>query len=78
MAYGEAKDRLRLRIYAVKAGDSLGSIARQELGDEGRQYEIGSLNGLPEKAALTPGFRLKLVVKESEFNKQQELRLQKD
>jgi predicted Zn-dependent protease len=78
MAYGEAKERLRLRVYTVKEGDSLAGIARQELGDEGRRYEIGSLNGLPENAALTPGTRLKLVVKQSEINKSQDLRLQKD
>jgi predicted Zn-dependent protease len=78
MMYGEAKERLRLTVYTVKEGDSLASIAQQELRDEGKQYEIGSLNGLPERAVLTPGMRLKLVVKQGEINKRQELHLQKD
>jgi predicted Zn-dependent protease len=78
MMYGEAKERLRLKIYTVKAGDTLANIAQQELRDEGQQFEIASLNGLPDKAVLRPGTRLKLAMKQSEIDKRQELRLQKD
>ncbi|HSD49898.1 MAG TPA: M48 family metalloprotease, partial [Candidatus Methylomirabilis sp.] len=35
LTYGEAKDQQRLKIYTVKAGDTLASIAREEMGDEG-------------------------------------------
>lgn len=64
LRYGETKDQLRLKVYTVKAGDSLASIARAELGDESRRFEMASLNGLRDDSALTPGSRLKLVVKQ--------------
>jgi predicted Zn-dependent protease len=75
LVYGEAKDQLRLRIYTVRPGDTLGSIAREHMGEEGRRFELGSLNGLPDNAVLTPGSRLKLIVKRSEADKALELRL---
>jgi predicted Zn-dependent protease len=62
LLYGEAKEQRRLRIYAVKPGDTLASIARQELKDEGRRFELASLNDLKDDAALLPGTLLKLVV----------------
>jgi predicted Zn-dependent protease len=77
LRYGEAKDGLRIRVYAVKPGDTLASIAREELGDEGRRFEMASLNGLPDDANLTPGSRLKLVVKETEADKALELQLKR-
>jgi predicted Zn-dependent protease len=63
LRYGEARDQRRLRIYTVKAGDTLASIARDEMRDEGQRYELASLNGLADDAALTPGARLKLIAK---------------
>jgi len=64
LKYGEAKEQLRLKVYTVKAGDTLASIAREEMGGEGRRFELASLNGLRDGAVLTPGSRLKLVVKQ--------------
>jgi predicted Zn-dependent protease len=64
LVYGEAKEQLRLRAYTVKAGDTLASIARQEMGDEGRRFELATVNGLRDDAALTPGSCLKLIVKQ--------------
>jgi LysM repeat protein len=63
LKYGETKEEMRLKVYTVKAGDTLASIARQEMGDAGRQFQVASLNGLRDDAVLTPGSRLKLVVK---------------
>jgi len=63
LKYGETKEQLRLRAYTVKDGDTLASIARQEMGDEGRRFELATLNGVRDDAVLTPGSRLKLVVK---------------
>jgi len=63
LKYGETKEQLRLRVYTVKAGDTLASIARQEMGDEGRRFQLATLNGLRDDAVPTPGSRLKLVVK---------------
>jgi predicted Zn-dependent protease len=63
LKYGETKEQLRLRVYTVKDGDTLASIARDEMGDEGRRFQLASLNGLRDDAALTPGSRLKFVVK---------------
>ena len=65
LRYGEAKDQRRIRIYAVKPGDTLASIARSELGEEGRRFELASLNDLRDDAVLQPGSRLKLVVTRS-------------
>jgi predicted Zn-dependent protease len=62
LRYGEAKDQQRIRIYIVKPGDTLASIARSELNNEGRRYELASLNDLRDDATLTPGTRLKLIV----------------
>lgn len=64
LRYGEAKDQQRLKIYTVKAGDTLASIAREEIGDEGRRFELATLNGLRDDAVPTPGSRLKLIVKQ--------------
>lgn len=64
LRYGEAKHQQRLKVYTVKVGDTLGSIARDEMGDEGRRFELATLNGLRDDAALTPGSRLKLIVKQ--------------
>lgn len=64
LKYGEAKDQQRLKIYTVKAGDTLASIAREEMGDEGRRFELATLNGLRDDAVPTPGSRLKLIVKQ--------------
>lgn len=62
LVYGEAKEQQRLRIYTVQPGDTLASIARQELKDEGRRFELASLNDLRDDATLAPGTLLKLVV----------------
>ena len=63
--YGESKEELRLKVYTVKAGDTLASIARQEMGDEGRRFQLASLNGFQDDAVPAPGSRLKLVVKDT-------------
>ncbi|OGB92222.1 MAG: hypothetical protein A2Z31_01470 [candidate division NC10 bacterium RBG_16_65_8] len=62
LRYGEAKDQRRIRTYLVQPGDTLASIARNELNSEGRRYELASLNDLRDDAALEPGTRLKLLV----------------
>jgi predicted Zn-dependent protease len=62
LRYGETKDQQRIRVYVVKPGDTLASIARSELNNEGRRYELASLNDLRDDATLTPGTRLKLIV----------------
>jgi len=77
MVYGEARDRLRLRIYTVKPGDTLESVARDQLQDPGRRYELASLNGLRDDAVPPPGSRLKLIVRQGETEKRQELQLEK-
>jgi predicted Zn-dependent protease len=77
MVYGEARDRLRLRIYTVKPGDTLESVARDQLQDAGRRYELASLNGLRDDAVPPPGSRLKLIVRQGETEKRQELQLEK-
>lgn len=63
LKYGDAKDQLRLKVYTVKAGDTLAEIARNEMKDEGRRFAMASLNDLRDDAQLSPGTRLKLIVK---------------
>jgi hypothetical protein len=46
----------------VKPGDTLAGIARNELNNEGRRFELAGLNDLRDDAALEPGMRLKLLV----------------
>jgi predicted Zn-dependent protease len=62
LRYGEAKEQRRLRTYVVKPGDTLASIARSELNNEGRRFELASLNDLRDEAVPEPGMCLKLVV----------------
>lgn len=62
LRYGEAKNQQCLKIYVVKPGDTLGGIARSELNEEGRRFELASLNDLRDDADLVPDTRLKLVV----------------
>ena len=75
LKYGEAKDQRRIKVYTVKPGDTLASIAREEMGEEGRQFELASLNGLRDDAVLTPGSRLKLIAKRRGVDKSLELQL---
>jgi predicted Zn-dependent protease len=63
LKYGETGDGLRLRIYTVQAGDTLASIARDQLGSADRRFEMASLNDLRDDATLAPGSRLKLAMK---------------
>jgi predicted Zn-dependent protease len=62
LRYGEVKDQKRIRTYVVQPGDTLASIAQSQLNNEGRRYELASLNDLRDDATLTPGTRLKLIV----------------
>lgn len=62
LRYGEAKEQRRLRTYVVKPGDTLASIARSELNNEGRRFEVASLNDLRDDAVPEPGMCLKLLV----------------
>lgn len=75
LRYGEAKDQRQIKVYMVKPGDTLASIARDELGDEGRRFELATLNGLRDDAVLDSGSRLKLIVKQHEVDKGLDLRL---
>lgn len=52
------------REYRVRPGDSLGKIARMELGRESRWNEIAELNGL-KGSTIRPGQRLLLPSRES-------------
>jgi predicted Zn-dependent protease len=65
LKYGETKAQLHLKVYTVKAGDTLANIAQREMGDEGRRFEVATLNGLRDDAVPTPGSRLKLIVKDT-------------
>jgi predicted Zn-dependent protease len=78
LRYGEAKERLRLKIYTVKPGDTLASIARAEMADEGQRFELASLNDLKDDAPLTPGTRLKLVVADTGHDPSPSIILEKD
>jgi predicted Zn-dependent protease len=60
LPYGHKDDRLCLKAYATKPGDSLSSIALALLGDETRAHEIAFLNRVKEGSNLEPGTILKI------------------
>ena len=78
LKYGEDKQEQQIKIYTVKAGDTLAGIAREALKDEGRRYELAGLNGLRDDAAVAPGSHLKLIVRRGESSKSLDLQLKKD
>ena len=78
LTYGEAKEQRLIRVYTAKPGDSLASIAKEAMGNEGRRYELAGLNGLRDDAVVAPGSRLKLVFPRGESAKSLDLQLKKD
>lgn len=57
---GGGKGHDRHRIYVVKKGDTLQSIAQRLFGDRRRWKEIAKLNGIRDPDRLEPGQRLKI------------------
>ncbi len=51
-----------MRVYLVKEGDSLWSIAQNELGDGARWREIRDIHGNPysEGTTIHPGWQIQL------------------
>jgi predicted Zn-dependent protease len=62
LAYGPKDSIRRIKIYTVKEGDTLESIARQEMDDRKKDEEIAFLNGLDVTDQLHAGQKLKVVV----------------
>jgi predicted Zn-dependent protease len=61
LAYGP-RDRIRqIKIYTVRKGETLRSIAANKLDEERELREIAFLNGLDIDAQLYPGQKIKLV-----------------
>jgi nucleoid-associated protein YgaU len=50
--------RRRPRLYTVKRGDTLSSIAARELGNASRWREIAALNGIRDPRSIKPGQQL--------------------
>ena len=61
LAYGPRDCIRRIRIYEVKKGDTLESIAAREMGDDKKAREIAFLNGLEIGVQLYTGQKLKVV-----------------
>ena len=62
LAYGAKESIRRIKIYTVKEGDTLESIARKEMDDRRKDKEIAYLNGLDVADQLLVGQKLKVVV----------------
>ena len=62
LAYGAKESIRRIKIYTVKEGDTLESIAREEMDDRRKDKEIAYLNGLDVADQLRAGQKLKVVV----------------
>jgi predicted Zn-dependent protease len=62
LAYGPKDSIRRIKIYTVKEGDTLESIARKEMDDRKKDKEIAFLNGLDVIDQLHAGQKLKVVV----------------
>lgn len=61
LAYGPRDSIRRIKIYEVKEGDTLESIAAREMDDDKKAREIAFLNGLEVGAQLHAGQKLKVV-----------------
>lgn len=63
LSVAEAKEikAARIRLYTIKEGDTLRSIAQKELGDIEKAKEIARLNGLDPQMPLREGDKLKLI-----------------
>ncbi|MFB0520113.1 MAG: M48 family metalloprotease, partial [Desulfatiglandales bacterium] len=63
LSVAEAKEikAARIRVYTIKKGDTLRSIAKKELGDIEKAKEITRLNGLDPQMPLREGDKLKLI-----------------
>ncbi len=69
MDYGKAERRgqtsppYKIRIHTVKEGETFLSIAEQSVGDGGKGIEIAALNNMDVTEHLTPGKKIKTLVK---------------
>jgi len=61
LAYGPRDSIRRIKIYTVKEGDTLELIAASLVGDDRKEREIASLNGLEIGSQLYAGQKLKVV-----------------
>jgi predicted Zn-dependent protease len=62
LPYGDRRDRLRLDLYRVQAGDTLAGL-RQQFQTEGEgNWDVARLNRLRNDDALHPGMLVKVVV----------------
>jgi len=61
-----ARQSSQVQWYTVRKRDSLASIARRMLNDEGRWREIAALNGLRNAHRIRPGERIKLPPRRSD------------
>ena len=62
LPYGAAKDRLRIRIVAVGARDTIDSLAARMAVPQLKRERFLVLNGMSGERPLTPGTLVKLVV----------------
>ncbi|MFH0813820.1 MAG: M48 family metalloprotease [Pseudomonadota bacterium] len=61
LLFGPPENPRRIRIYTVKKGETLTSIAGKVLGDKNRAEEIADLNDLEMDTELHPGKTLKVI-----------------
>jgi len=61
LAYGPRDSLRRIKIYTVREGDILESIAVEEMNDIKKAKELAFLNGLEVGAQLYTGQKLKVV-----------------
>ena len=66
LVYGAKQDNRRLRIYAAKAGETPGSVARDVLGDQQLAWQVATLNGIKEATVFREGDQVKLLPPSSE------------
>ena len=62
LPYGPRQHRLRLALYRVEPGDTLGSIRQKVMAPEDKSWEVAALNRLRSSDSLRPGMVLKIVV----------------
>lgn len=64
LATGDKRAPGRLRIYTARPGDTVATVARDQMGDPHRAWDLAVFNDLREDAVLREGQKIKLLPEE--------------
>jgi len=76
--HGRTLPPYKIHIHTVKKGETFRSIARDISGNQALALEIATLNAMDHNDPLTPGMRVKTLVKEKSSNRILEIKHKKE